>query len=246
MRTLMLFVLLLSGLAVKAQPAADSLLIKLSDPEIIKARLLPMAQLIDSAITLAPEISMQEAQVLAMQADLSSARAAWFNIVKFKAGLTIGNGNVDVTDQTVGFQTLSTSQTTVFNFGPFVTFSIGELLQNQQRIKKANATLEQSKMQIELIERTVTRLVMDQYAEVILNAQVLSIQNKIRTDMELRLEEAKNAYAQARMSLSEYLNIEMLYNSQLIAFEKAKSDLSLSFQYLGLITGLSFEQLFIL
>lgn len=249
---ILLFILSFSSVAI-AQPQndslnvqnPDSLLFAISDPEILKARMLPLNQLIDSALASAPEIDIQEAQFLAMQADLSSARMAWFNILKFKAGMTTGNGNIDVTDQTVGFQTLSTSKTTIINYGPFLTFSLGELLQNRHKINKAKAIVEQSRYQIEVTERSIRKMVMEQYSELILNAQLLVLQDKVRVDLLLRLEDAKNAYAQTRISLTELLNIEMIYNNQLVIFEKAKSNLNLSFQYLQLITGLRFEQLFL-
>lgn len=201
----------------------------------------PLHVLIDSAIVKSPFMKFQDAEIMKNQFKLKSVKNNWAKNIGFSGDVIYGTWDYLSLDQNTGTTNVNNQVETRYGTGIYIRLPIYDAVNRNNEVAIAKIELQEAQILKEQREHEIRKLVITQYNTVILNQRLVSVINKNKQSMAIQLQLVEKQFTNGQATIEELSNITDSYNSSLVNYEKAKSDLTISYLILQEIVGIKFQ-----
>lgn len=207
-------------------------------------KLLPLNDLIDSAILHDPYVRFRDLQVVVNQCKLKAEQSNWLRNLGVQSDIRYGTFNNFSTNTAEGQNPdIFATQTSQWNWGvgAYLKFPIIDFVERKNQVNLAKTEIEQAESMSRFQQNEVRQLVIKQYNELVLKQNILKIKAKylalISANNLLVEKEFQNGVA----DLSEYTRISGIYFSAQTEFEVARIEFITTYMLLEEIVGFKFN-----
>ncbi len=201
--------------------------------------LLPLSDLIDSALQHSPLLKQQDALILKKELLAKIQKRQWMNTLALTGSAAYGTGNnFSVTDQGPVLTNTLTTQTTIFyNAGVTFYLPLANLFNTRAQIKAAQQEVIYQQSKREEVEQNIKKEIITAYQNLILLDKKLALKSsKINTyhvSKELAFEQMQNGI----INITEYNEAIENYNAAMLEMEETKNEMITAYLILEMLVG---------
>ena len=199
---------------------------------------------IELAMQYSPLLKNQDLENTIKLYELRSIRKEWLDYMGVEGYYKYGSiDNVNI--QNIGEGTVTSSYNGVdnrFSVGVYVKMSLFAFIDQRNKVQQANIALDQGRYNLELIQQQIRRLVIKQYNEYLLARELVEIKSRGMIATSTQKIKAEQDYSNGRINIYELTKVLEADSKANTEYQKAKSDLTISYLILMDIIGkLQFE-----
>jgi outer membrane protein TolC len=201
--------------------------------------LLPLNQLIDSALQHSPLLKQQDALILKKELLAKIEKRKWMNTLSLTGSAAYGTGNnLSVTNQGPVLTNSLTTQTTIFyNAGVTFYLPLANLFNTKTQIKAARQDVIYQESKREEVEQNIKKEIITAYQNLILLDKKLTLKssklNTYQVSKDLAFEQMQNGI----INITEYNETIETYNAAMLEMEEVKNEMITAYLILEMLVG---------
>jgi outer membrane protein TolC len=210
----------------------------------LQTRLLPLNQLIDSAVTHDAYIRFRHQQLIVNSCKLTEERKSWTRNLGIQGDVLYGNyvSSYTNTGQVGIVPSYTTSQNeTQYGVGAYVRLPVFDVIGRKNQIKLAKAEIDQAQSMAEMQIQELRQRVIHQYNDLIIKQRVLKIKSKYLATTKMNMQMAETGFVNGSIPVMEYARISEMEANTETDFENAKMDYLTTYMILEDMVGMKFN-----
>ncbi|MDN5200206.1 TolC family protein [Fulvivirgaceae bacterium BMA10] len=208
--------------------------------------LLPVAQLIDSALQRSLLMKDYEADLKQRKITLAEERFNILKAISFTGSYSYGtNASFSSSETTTSDlnNSIRFSESAIYSLGARLNVSLADILNRKHKIKKVNLDITKAELAREQFENDLKEQIVALYHECLLNKKLLDLFASNQESASLNLQMARNQFVQGDLEVKEMTNAIDLHTKSFADFEAGKVKLEMSMYRLSELTGIAVDSL---
>lgn len=210
----------------------------------ISQKLLPLSNLLDSAIKHDPYIQFRDLQIIINNCKLKANRSEWIRNIGVQADVRYGTFDNYSTNNSGGSTPTSIATTrseAKYGYAAYVKFPIFDFINRKNQIKLAKTEIQQATAMAEVQRNEVRLLVIRQYNDLVLKQSLMKIKSKYIETARINMEMVEKEFQHGVVSVGEYARISETVTRTEADFQSARIDFITAYMVLEEIVGFKFD-----
>ncbi len=210
------------------------------DDKDITERLMPLSQLMDSAVLHSPMLKFYNADILINELKVKSEKRDWMRHLGVEAGVKYGLLDNVVFSSYFGANMNNFNSETRYSIGAYLRIPIGSVL-DKSAVKMSEQEIVKAEQLFERTLQELRQLVIIQYNNLIKSHRSLIVRSNLVATYEAQMLRAEKDFTEGNIDVSEYARLNEMYTTSILNLEENKVEFNTALQILQETVGVKID-----